>query len=184
MSMSPLVGRDEVRTELRDMLLALARGTGGCVVLQGPAGIGKSRLLVTAAVQAADLGVRVAEGGATALDRAAPLTPLLTALRAARPPVLDEAAPAVLAPQQHNRYWLVNRLGELIDDYAGAHPLLVVLDDAQWVDELTALALRVLVPRLRASPVLWLLARRPPAERSTEQDAIDWLVTDGARLLA
>ncbi|MGH3813277.1 MAG: AAA family ATPase [Pseudonocardiaceae bacterium] len=181
--MSPLVGRSTVLAELRVALLAVSGGTGGCLIMEGPAGIGKSRLLVTVAAQARDLGVQVAEGRATPLDRVAPLTPLLTVLRGCQPPVLDEAGLASLAPHQGSRYWLVDRLGELIDDYAGTQPLLIALDDAQWIDELTALALRTLVPALRASPVLWLLARRPPAVRSAEQDAIDWLVTDGARLL-
>jgi ATP/maltotriose-dependent transcriptional regulator MalT len=183
MIMSPLVGRSVALAALRGVLLAVSGGTGGCLIIQGPAGIGKSRLLVTAAAQARDLGVRVAEGRATPLDRVAPLTPLLTALRGCEPPVLDEAGLASLASHQSNRYWLVDRLGQLIEDYAATHPLLIVLDDAQWIDELTALALRALVPALRASPVLWLLARRPPAVRSAEQDAIDRLVEEGAHLL-
>src|SRR5918998_1466221 len=109
--MSPLVGRSAELTELRGVLLAVSGGTGGCLIIQGPAGIGKSRLLVTAAVQARDLGVRVAEGRATPLDRVAPLTPLLIALRGSEPPVLDEAGLASLTPHQNSRYWLVDRLG-------------------------------------------------------------------------
>lgn len=183
MIMSPLVGRSAVLAELRGVLLAVSGGTGGCLIIQGPAGIGKTRILVTAAAQARDLGVRVAEGRATPLDRVAPLTPLLTALRGSEPPVLDEAGLASLTPHQNSRYWLMDRLGELIEDYAGTHPLLITLDDAQWIDELTALALRVLVPALRASSVLWLVARRHPAVQSTEQEAIDGLVEEGAHLL-
>jgi len=42
------------------------------------------------------------------------------------------------------------------------------------------LALRVLVHTLSSSPVLWLLARRPVPAPSAAQEAIDWLVEQGA----
>src|SRR5262249_6441169 len=51
-----------------------------------------------------------------------------------------------------------------------------IIDDAQWTDEFSALALRVLVPALSSSPVRWLLARRPVPATSAAQDCVDWLV--------
>src|SRR5262249_46640692 len=71
----------------------------------------------------------------------------------------------------------IEQLGEILASAAG--PLAIVIDDAQWVDETTALALRMLVPQLAASPVLWLVTRRRP--RPTEsgiEDAVDWLVRE------
>jgi predicted ATPase len=41
--------------------------------------------------------------------------------------------------------------------YAARRPLLIVIDDAHWMDELSALALDQLVPALAVSPVRWLL---------------------------
>src|SRR6266540_3591070 len=89
MAESPLVGRDEVLCELRGTLLTAAQGTGGCVVVEGPAGIGKSRVLAATTAEAAELGMAVAAGRATVLDRVAPLTTLLTALQSSRPPLLE-----------------------------------------------------------------------------------------------
>ena len=167
-------------------LEAVAGGTGGCLVIEGPGGIGKSAVLAVAAEQARERGIAVAAGRATELDGAVPLSALLSALRGSQPPVLDTAALvklAALGTPNRNRFLLVDRLAGLLEDYAGAQALLVMLDDAQWADELTALTLRMLVPTLRSSPVLWLFARRPLPERAPAQQTLDWLIGDGARRL-
>ena len=172
----PLVGRDGILAELRGTLAAAAQGTGGCVVVEGPAGIGKSRVLAATSAEAAELGMAVAAGRATVLDRVAPLTTLLTSLQSSRPPLLESAR---LTGLDRNRYWLVNRLGELIEDYVRARALVIAVDDVQWADELSALALRVLVPGLSSSPVLWLLARRLVPARSPAQDAVNRILAAG-----
>lgn len=174
---SSLVGRDDTLSELRRALRAAADGVGGCVVVEGPAGIGKSRVLDLVAQEAAGLGMMVAVGRAAELDRVAPLTPLLTGLRRGELPGLDIEA---LGRQGGDRYWVIDRLRDLIERSARDSPALIVLDDAQWADELTALALRVLVTELASSPVLWLLARRPVPCRSAAQHAIEWLCDEGA----
>lgn len=181
---SPLVGRDDARHVLRGALRATATGTGDCVVVEGPAGIGKSRLLAAAAEEAAELDLTVAWGGATELDRVAPLAAFLAALRRCQPPVLDEGSLAELSQHDDSRFWLVDRIGEMLEDYAGSRALLIVLDDMQWADELTSLALRILVPALRPSPVLFLLARRAVSNHRSAQDAVEWLIAEGARRLS
>jgi DNA-binding CsgD family transcriptional regulator/tetratricopeptide (TPR) repeat protein len=179
----PLVGRADAEAVLRSVLVAVAGGNGDCVVIEGPAGIGKSRMLAEAAVQAAGLGLTVAEGRASELDRIAPFSTLLTALRGCEPPVLGSADLAELRDHADSRFWLIDQLGGILETYSHRRPLVVSLDDVQWADELTALTLRVLVPALRSSPVLWLLARRPLPARSAPQYAFDWLIADGARRL-
>lgn len=176
----PLVGREPVMSELHGMLERTAGGAGGCVVLQGSAGIGKSRLLQAAASHAGTLGMAVAAGRATELDRIAPLTTLMTALRNTTP---DPIEVAELIGQEGSRFWLVDRLGELIENHVRSRSMLVVVDDAHWTDELSALALRVLVPALSSSPVRWLLARRPAPERSSGQEAINWLIGEGVPVI-
>src|SRR5262249_24095591 len=82
-----------------------------------------------------------------------------------------------------NRFLLVDQMAVRLEDYARTQALLIILDDAQWADELTALTVRMLVPTLRSSPVLWLFARRPLPARVPAQLALDWLIEDGARRL-
>lgn len=97
--------------------------------------------------------------------------------------MLASAGLAGLGEHEDNRLFLFDRLGVLIEDYARTRPLAIVLDDVQWVDEFTALALRMLVPGLLSSPVFWLLASRPLPARSPVRDALDWLVREPAHRL-
>jgi DNA-binding CsgD family transcriptional regulator/predicted nucleic acid-binding protein len=173
-----LVGREDVLEVVEGALGLAMAGTGHCIVVEGQPGIGKSRILEAAAHRAAELGVSVAAGTATEFDRAAPLSTLVSALQGslARDPGVDD-----LAVVGGNPLWLVNRVRELIEQSVRDQPLLVVVDDAHWADELTALALRILVPALSSSAVLWMLARRTAPARRPAKDAIDWLLAEGAQ---
>jgi ATP/maltotriose-dependent transcriptional regulator MalT len=177
---SLILGRDRELKLLREAVGATADGGGGCLIVTGLAGIGKTRLLADAAARARGTNLAVGASRATELDQVAPLTTLLAALRQVGPPPVDLAR---LGGHEGDRFWYVERLTEALEDYTAERPLLVVIDDAQWTDELSLLALRVLVPALSSSPVRWLLARRPVPARSAAQETIDWLVGQGAEEL-
>lgn len=175
-----LVGQDEALRELSDALARTADGAGGCVVLEGPQGIGKSRLLESLAVAAAELGVAVAAGQAAELDRVTPLATLLRVLRGHAP----QLCASLLEDTESSGLRRVDQLQAVLEDQVRHGPLLVLLDDAHLTDEVTALALRILIPALASSPALWVLARRPGPVRGAErtaQEAIDWLIAEGAR---
>lgn len=174
----PLVGRADVLLDLHRALTETAAGAGGCIVVQGTAGMGKSRLLTAAVTEARAFGMAVASGRATALDRAAPLTTMRALLQSASPPGLDLVT---ASDGSKDPLWLVEQIAEQIEQYVRRQPMLICLDDAHLCDELTSLALRILVPELASSPLTWLLSRRPAAVRTFGQDAIDWLVAEGAR---
>ncbi|GAA4508350.1 helix-turn-helix transcriptional regulator [Nonomuraea ferruginea] len=186
------VGRREALAAISGVLAAGA----GCVLVEGPAGIGKTRLLAEAARLGRARGLTVAAGRATELDRVAPLSTLRSALAgvvlidvtggadvrqaAETDPTghpLDQPHPLTITHDDVRRAadsdsigYPVDRvemIGEALERFAG--PLLVVLDDVQWADELSLLALRRLVPG--GSPVVWLLARRP----LPEQESLDRL---------
>ncbi|MFN2496614.1 MAG: helix-turn-helix transcriptional regulator, partial [Pseudonocardiaceae bacterium] len=143
-------------------------------------GIGKSRLLEALAAQAARLDVPVAAGQAAGLDRVTPLATLLRVLRGHAPQLCAQ----ILEDTESSGLWRVDQLRVAMEDQVRDRGLLVLLDDAHLADELTALALRVLVPALSSSPVLWVLARRPGPVRGsgqTAQEAIDWLIGEGVR---
>ncbi|TDD32983.1 ATP-binding protein, partial [Nonomuraea terrae] len=71
-----LVGRRHALSAVAEVLEA----GSGALVAEGPAGIGKSRLLQEAAGLARARGMTVAYARATELDRVAPLSTLLRAL--------------------------------------------------------------------------------------------------------
>ncbi|MFG6199342.1 ATP-binding protein [Nonomuraea sp. JJY05] len=159
-----LVGRKDALGVVDGVLAA----GSGCVVVEGPAGIGKSRLLEEAARRARARGTAVALGRATELDRVAPLSTLLRPLASGDGPLG--------AGFGDGGFRLIERVGEAVERFTRSRPLAIVLDDVQWADELTCLALRQLVPGLAGSPVVWLLGRRP----LPEQEAVDRLVEEGA----
>ncbi|KES08617.1 hypothetical protein BU52_00800 [Streptomyces toyocaensis] len=176
--MNPLAGRERILSVLGSHLDATTRGSGSCVVVEGPFGVGKTQLLQAAALEAADRGLTAVVGRTGGVDQ--PTTPvhlLINFLRRALPGAdgLDE-----LARPDSNPFWLVDRIGSLVEDAARRHPLVIVLDDAHRIDDVSALALRELVRSLASSPVLWLLARRPVPSSVLAQHALDWLIDHAA----
>jgi DNA-binding CsgD family transcriptional regulator len=182
--LSALIGRAAAVAALEEDLDAVTHGDGRCLVVEGPVGIGKSLLLKEASVLAVGRGLVVAEGTATPFDRAVPLRALLNPLRS----TIDGDIRAELDIDgrdelSNHRLWFIETLGEHIERFARTGALVVAIDDAHWADELTALALRVLVPALAGVPVLWLLARRPVLGGNAAHAVIDWLIGEGSRRL-
>ncbi|MFI6072220.1 ATP-binding protein [Actinoplanes sp. NPDC051343] len=184
-----IFGRDAELATIRRALEDTAAGAGGCHVLTGPAGIGKSRLLRRAGDIADELGIAVAHREAFKHDLAAPLVTLAGALRNCSPPTGEFRW--LGRPDRHaDSYLVLEQLRASLETFAARRPLLVVIDDAHWMDELSALAFRELVPALESFPVRWIFAardgRRDSTGRdSTGRDTLDWLtrrVTEPMRL--
>ena len=175
-------------------LLADARaGEGRLAVIEGPAGIGKTRLLdeARAAADGMGLGVLHARGGelerefgfgvvrqlleprlAGAGEReraelfagAAGLAEAVIAPRSAAAPVAGDLSQAAL----HGLYWLLVNLTERA-------PLLVAVDDLQWVDVPSLRFLHYLVMRLEGVPVA-IFATLRSGEASPEPELLDGLM--------
>jgi DNA-binding CsgD family transcriptional regulator/tetratricopeptide (TPR) repeat protein len=169
-------GRDRELAALRKAVIGTAAGFGGCTIVTGSAGIGKSHLLRAAVHGAAEHGVSVAARAAFELDRAAPLITLASALQQIKPP-----RPAVgwLREEGDAQYRTLERLGAALEDYAATRPLVIAIDDAQWMDELSALAVAELVPALASSPVRWLFAHRPAPAGTPGQQLMERLIREG-----
>ena len=189
MQPAPLVER-ELELETVERLLAGARaGSGGAVVVEGPAGIGKSSLLAAARTAAVDLRVLSARGGE--LERELPFgivrqllestvvaadaeerEALLAGAAALARPVLFPADPEAAAEPSfsalHGLYWLAVNL-------ADAQPLLVAVDDAHWADVDSLRWLMYLARRLEGVPLALVLTTRP-AEAGPVQELLDELL--------
>jgi len=181
----PLVGRDRELELLRRGLELAGRGRANAVLLEGPAGLGKSRLVEECAAAArwrgmtalhADAGrtdgrpfgvvVALLESGLTPLTleplRAALDAPMraaaaevVPALRAAWP---DLPTPAPLSPAGA-RERRIEALRRALDGLAAAAPVAALVDDAHLSD---GASLEVLADRnTRAAGGLLLLAWRP-----------------------
>ncbi|MFI8966397.1 AAA family ATPase [Streptomyces sp. NPDC053493] len=168
---TPVRGREAELAFLEARLDALDRGEGGIVRVEGPAGIGRSRILAEASASARRRGTRVFHGGADPDEQFVPLGPLLEGLLSGPEPLSEAARLRDLATRPGQRFWLLQELGDRLREAARGRPLLVVLDDLQWCDDLTLLTLHTVAAGLSAHPVLWLVAvcggSVPPAVRTT-----------------
>ncbi len=174
----------------RDAELALIRGElerlsdGGAeavVVVEGAAGMGKSRLLAEVAAIACSLGVRAGRSAADPSEAVVELTTLLAALFDGTEPILDPGELSTLHAQPEQRFWLLRDLQQLLEQAALEAPLLISIDDAQWADSGTIAALRTLPMRLTGLPIAWVIALRPPREVTPLVYALEQLKREGAR---
>ena len=163
-----LIGR---RQELQQ-LTAFAQGAarrGRCLLVQGPAGIGKSFLLEAFAERVRDLGfqhlwlsgvqseARLAFSGLHQL-----LRPVLHR-SSELPPRQREALLAAFGMSERvapDPYLIALGVLELLALNANDAPVLAVVDDAQWLDQPTAEALAFVVRRIGEDRVAFVIATR------------------------
>ncbi|SBT42272.1 helix-turn-helix transcriptional regulator [Micromonospora auratinigra] len=145
---APLVGRADTLAVLRSALLPeVAPGRTAAVFLTGESGVGKSRLLTETAVRLREAGALVLTGACLDIGDASPLHPLRQALRRlGTGPAEARDAPAVRGllqvfdqetPGPEGAGALLERVSQGLHLVAGGRPLVLVLDDLQWVDRST-----------------------------------------------
>ena len=188
----PLRGRDRECTQLDGLIAAVQGGEGRSLVLRGEAGIGKTALLKYLIAAASAMTVVRAAGVESEMELA------FASLHQLCVPVFDRL-PKLPAPQrQALEIVFGQRTGEppdrflvglatlsLFSEVAEERPLLCVVDDAQWVDQESALTLAFVARRLLAEPVgIVFAAREPGAElRHLAELEVGGLRDDDARAL-
>jgi DNA-binding CsgD family transcriptional regulator len=198
---APLLEREGDLAALGALVEAAREGNGAFAVIEGSAGIGKTRLLAEARAIGTDMGLRVlsARGGelerefafgivrqlfepllasASADDRAELLAgaaglaaPLFGESALAETPAAEDVSFAVL----HGLYWLAANA-------AFAQPTLLVVDDLHWADAPSLRWLVHLVRRLDGLPLLLAAGTRPP-EQSEQAALMTELLTDPAAVV-
>ena len=164
-------------------------GSGGAVVFEGPAGIGKSSLLAAArTAAAADFRVLSARGGE--LERELPfgivrqlLEPVVATdaeereAPAGRGGSAGQARPLCVRSGNRGRGVVLGLARALLADVnlAGSQPVLVTVDDAHWADVASLRWLIYLARRLAGVPLALVLATRP-AEPGPVQELHDDLL--------
>src|SRR5712671_7752104 len=177
-------GRDAGLALIRAELERLSDGAEAVVVVEGAAGMGKSRLLEEVAAIAGSLGIRVGRSAADPSETMVELAALLGALFDGTEPLLDPGELTTLHAHPEQRFWLLRDLQQLLERAALESPLLISIDDAHWVDAGTAAAIRTLPMRLMGLPIAWVIALRPPREATPLVHALEQLKHEGARSIA
>jgi DNA-binding CsgD family transcriptional regulator len=176
----PIRGRADELKVIGELVATLMRGHRGVLVIEGPPGIGKSRLLTEVMVLAQKCGVRTLFGEAFEYQRTVPFFSLFTATLRADPPVGDVDALRRLGSSDDLRYWVVHDLADAISAAAVEAPLAIVLEDIHWADNGTLLALRSLATARPDVAVLWVATARTGAGGPVLQETLSALRRAGA----
>jgi hypothetical protein len=137
----PIRGRAGELKVIGALVAALVGGHGGVLVIEGPPGVGKSRLLTEVMALADKSGVRTLFGEAFEYQQAVPFFSLFMATLRGDPPVGDAEALRELGGSADLSYWVVHDLADAIGAAATQAPLAIVLEDIHWADNGTLLAL-------------------------------------------
>jgi DNA-binding SARP family transcriptional activator/tetratricopeptide (TPR) repeat protein/DNA-binding CsgD family transcriptional regulator len=189
-----LVERERELDTLDGLITALPLGEGRVALIEGPAGLGKTRLLDEARRRAADAGATVLSARAGELERDFPFGVVRQLLEvelgdpARREQVLaGAAAPAAAVFGRptagesedgasfavlHGLYWALVHL-------SSDRPLVLAVDDVHWADRPSLRLLAYLVRRLEGLPVL-LAATLRTGEQPTDAALLDEIVLDPA----
>ncbi len=191
-----LLERDGERSAIGDVLTSAAEGVGGSISIEGPAGIGKTRLID----EARGLRVLAATGGELErefsyglvrqlLERELHALPAArrrrVLARAAAPaahlfglatsPTRAPSGPEAAFARVHALYWVVVNL-------TARTPLALVVDDLHWSDAASMRVLGYLARRIDELPVALVTARRPSG--NVQDRTVESIRAEGTIVLA
>src|SRR5919106_5625378 len=174
-----LLEREQELADLADALDAAQAGRGNVVLLEAPAGLGKTSLLRAAAETASESGFRCLRARAGELERDFAygcvrqlLEPVVARAESAERERLFGGAAALARPLfapaddcprpatdgafsvLHGLYWLLNNIGD-------EGPVALFVDDLHWSDTESLRFLNYLAPRLDGLAVAVLATTRP-----------------------
>ncbi|MGH2883047.1 MAG: AAA family ATPase, partial [Solirubrobacteraceae bacterium] len=196
-----ILGREHELARIRELIDRAQAGSGGVVVLEGPAGIGKTALLAEAARRAERLEFSVLHGAGARLEleygfgvvrqlfarvlgsrpRASDL--FEGAARLAEMPLgladaTDESADSSGDPSaaMHGLFWLTANLAE-------RGPVLIAIDDAHWADAMSLRFALYLARRVDDLPVALLIVTRAISEQVHNEPLTELSALPGATRL-
>ena len=167
-----LFGRERELRVIEERLESISAG-GSALLVRGEAGVGKTALLEAAKLKAASREVSLLTATGVPSETNLPFAGLYELLR----PIVDRAdrlpgpqrdalrAAFGLADVPAVELFLI-ALGalDLLGDFASEHGLLLLVDDAQWLDRSTINVLAFIARRLQSETILLLVATRDPPE--------------------
>ena len=183
------VGRSAELDALRGVVDGAASGPARIAVVEGEAGIGKSRLLAESLGLARGQGFRVLVGACDELERDRPLRALGEAFdveggaaedgRAELARLLRGGAlptdPVTHVGGPFDEGWLiVEAVLDVLEELASTGPVVLAVEDLQWADPLTLRAVHAIARRLTRLP-LALLATVRAGSHGVD---VAWAITD------
>jgi DNA-binding SARP family transcriptional activator len=171
---SPLIGRDAEVDQLNQALAKACAGHGQVVTVLGEAGIGKTRLITALQEATARRGAQALVGQSHETERLLAFGPWVQAIREAG--IIESRALkglgagwiadlSYLFPELRQPEWplpsepiealrLFDAMTELVKSLAARHPLVLVLEDLHWADEMSVRLFSFLGRRLEGRRIL------------------------------
>lgn len=194
----PFVGRADVLARVDGLRAAAGSGSLAVVVVEGDVGIGKTALAEAASraaatdgwtvvwVQGVDSDAALAYAGL--LDLTSKLRPWLPAVPESQRSALTGALGWTPAELDGERFQVFAATLALLAAAAEVHPLLVIVDDVQWLDRESADAILFAARRATRDRLVLLLTRRrgvaaPVSLEGCTVDRLDGLRVEDATLL-
>ncbi len=167
--MAHLIGRDTESGALTDHIDAARNGNGGAFLVRGAPGIGKTALLEAARAHASASGLQVLSTTGVQSETHLPFAGLHQLLR----PILKDlerlpisyvkaiqAAFGLIDEPVSGPHVIAMAVLHLLGETAERAPLVLLVDDAQWLDGSTGAALSFVARRIQSDPIALIVAMR------------------------
>lgn len=177
------VGRTVEVERLRNRLADVAGGRGGVVWVEGEPGIGKTALLAMSLSEAGAHGCQVAWGTCDEISSRVPLEVLKSCLSTG--PVRVAGTAPVGWGWAHGDPGLAaaGSLLSLVDDLCAVAPLVLVVDNLQWIDDASLRVWRRLTVASRQLPLLLVVACRSVSDNMDLLRLRDRMEAGGGELI-
>jgi len=187
-----LVGREAELALAAAAVRELSAGQASALVIEGQAGIGKTRLVQSIVHDARSRGAAVFSGQAHPFERTRPFGVLASALNLSRrsPDPRRAAIGALLAgqgagapaqPAGDVQYRVVEEIVELVETLSADRPVLLVAEDIHWADSGSLLAILSVTRQLPLAALLVVVTARPSPQPAEVVRLLDDLAAGGAR---
>jgi predicted ATPase len=193
-SNAAVLEREREQQILDRMVAQASGGGGGVVIVEGQAGVGKTRLLRIAGELGEASGMRVLRGRGSELDRGfgfGVVRSLLERVVGESPGVLEGSAqPAAVVfgatsggdGAEPDLFVRLLGLYSLVAELSARRPLLMLADDLHWADTASLRWLAFVAERVEDLPILIVCAARPD-EPGADQAVLDALTAGSAEVL-
>ena len=183
-----LVGREAERAVTATALRELGAGRASALIIEGEAGIGKTRLVQGIVDDARAHGAAAFCGQAHPFERTRPFGVLAAALELTRrsPDPRRAAIGALLTghgarPAGDVQFQVVEAIVDLVETSCAERPVLLVAEDVHWADSASLLAILSLARQLPLAALLVVVTARPSPLPSEVVRLLDDLAAGGAR---
>jgi DNA-binding CsgD family transcriptional regulator/tetratricopeptide (TPR) repeat protein len=186
-SVEAFIGREPELAVTATALRKLSEGRASGLVIEGEAGIGKTRLVQSIVDDARARGITVFWGQAHAFERTRPFGVVAAALGLSRRS--SDARRAAIGGlltgggADDIQYRIVEEIVDLVETACAERPVLLVAEDLQWADSASLLAIWSLARLLPLAALLVVVTARPSPLPADVVRLLDDLAGAGARTL-